>query len=66
MANLCPETVRSTTALEADDIESIVVDDGSADETTHKEKEAQRKRNGCTPAQEIKIIVVVLEKSQCG
>jgi len=35
-----PEVVCSTTALEQDDIESIVVDDGSADEATHKEMDA--------------------------
>ena len=52
-----PEAACSTTDLDQDDIESIVVGDGSADEA---------QRNGCTPAQEIKIIVVVLEKSHCG
>jgi hypothetical protein len=35
-----PEAVCSTTALEQDDIESIAVDDGSADEGTHKEMHA--------------------------
>ena len=34
------EAVCSTTALEQDDIESIVVDDGCADEATHKEMDA--------------------------
>ena len=35
-----PEAVCSTTAFEQDDIESIVVDDGSADEAMHKEMDA--------------------------
>jgi len=34
------EAVCSTTALEQDDIESIVVDDGCADEPMHKEMDA--------------------------
>ena len=44
-----PEAVRSATAIERDDIETIVVDDGSTDERTRKEMDA-------LPAQGIKVI----------
>jgi len=44
-----PEAVGSATAVERDDIESIVVDDGSTDERTHKEMDA-------LAAQGIKVI----------
>jgi hypothetical protein len=39
-----PEAVSSMTAWEQHDIESIVVDNGSADEAMHKEMDALRHR----------------------
>src|SRR5271157_928118 len=44
-----PEAVESVTALQRDDVELIVVDDGSDDERTRKEMDA-------LPAQAIKVI----------